>query len=480
MSGPTIGIVGGGYIGSAAAIHLARCSRQSLDLVIVEPSEALGGGVAFSANDPDHRLNAPSRVHFLYPENTESFTEWHRLSGAQAADPGSVAADGRVYARRADFGAYVSEELDAHRQENPSGSTITHLRDTAEGLIKQKSGWRLTLSSGAVLDAAMVLVTPCNLRPALPAPLGELAGHPAVYANPWDLTQLGAIAPDARVLIVGTGLTMADVAVTLLRGGPKRHLTAISRRGLFPQPARSHPPSETVWEALSRPIPAFVERNGVPATALAVLRAFRADVARNAAQGIEWQVAFDELRDAAYRLWPSLPPAEQQRYFRHLSPWYESHRFRLPPQVDEKLERYRQDGQLEYRAGFITTVTAEEDEAVAIGLRARSQGSVEFERFDAVVNCTGPERDPARAGNPLLAQMIIAGLAAASPFGMGLEVDRDCRSLTNTGAALESLRILGPMTRSRFGEINGIPTIAQQIHRVTGEIAASLDAAQAG
>ncbi len=479
MSGPTIGIVGGGYIGSAAAIHLSRCSRQSLDIVIVEPSEALGGGVAFSANDPDHRLNAPSRVHFLYPENTESFTEWHAASGAQTADPGSVAADGRVFARRADFGAYVSEELEAHRQENPTGSTITHLRDTAEGLIEQNSGWRLALSSGAVLDAPMVLVTPCNLRPALPAPFRELAAHPAVYANPWDLTQYGKIAPDARVLIVGTGLTMADVAVTLLRDGPKRHLTAISRRGLFPQPQRSHPPSETVWEALSRPIPAFVERNGVPATALAVLRAYRADVARLAAQGIEWQVAFDELRDAAYRLWPSLPPAEQQRYFRHLSPWYETHRFRLPPQVGEKLETYRHEGQLEYRAGFISAVTAE-GEALRIGLRARSQAVVEIERFDAVINCTGPERDPARAGNPLLAQMIGDGFATASPFGMGLEVDLNCRSLTNTGTPLESLRILGPMTRSRFGEINGIPTIAQQIHRVTNEIAASLDPAQAG
>lgn len=474
MSGTTIAIVGGGYIGAAAAIHLSRSARQSIDIVIVEPSDTLGGGVAFSAQDPDHRLNAPAGIHFLYPENTESFTEWHTASGARKADPEAVAADGRIFARRADFGAYISAELDSHRRENPSRSTITHLRDTAVGLSKKDAGWRLGLSSGAVLDASVVLVTPCNFRPTVPAPFGELATHPAVYADPWDLARFSEIAPDATVLLVGTGLTMADIAVTLLRDGQKRRLTAISRRGLFPRPQRSHPPSESVWEALSRPIPAFVERHGVPDTARAVLRAHRADIVRLAAQGIEWQVAFDELRDAAYRLWPSLPAAEQQRYFRHLSPWYETHRFRLPPQVGEKLEAYRQNGRLQYRAGFLTAASAE-DGALRVGVRARGEELVEDGLFDAVINCTGPERHPERAGNPLLAQLIGEGFASASPFGMGLEVDQDCRSLSANGAAMENLLILGPMTRSRFGEINGIPTIAQQIHRVTNEIAASLD-----
>ncbi len=474
MSGTTIAIVGGGYIGSAAAIHLSRIARQPLEIVIIEPSEVLGGGIAFSAKDPDHRLNAPTRVHFLYPENTESFTEWHAASGAEQADPESVAADGRVFARRADFGAYVSAELDAHRRENPSRSTITHLRGTAIGLSRQDAGWRLELSSGAVLDTSVVLVTPCNFRPALPAPFEELAAHRAIYADPRDLARFSEIAPDANVLIVGTGLTMADIAVTLLRDGPERRLTAISRRGLFPRPQRSHPPSESVWAALARPIPAFVERHGVPQTALAVLRAHRADIARLAAQGIEWQVAFDELRDAAYRLWPSMPAVEQQRYFRHLSPWYETHRFRLPPQVGEKLDSYRRDGRLQYRAGFLTQASAE-DAAVRVGIRARGQALEEEKTFDAVINCTGLERDPERSGNPFLAQLIGEGLATASPFGMGLEVDQDCRSLSAGGGAIENLLILGPTTRSRFGEINGIPTIAQQIHRVTKQIAAALD-----
>jgi len=472
----TIAIIGGGYIGCAAAIQLSRQASQPLEIAIIEPAANLGSGVAFAADDPDHRLNAPTRVHFLYPENTESFGEWHAASGTRDSDPESLDDLGRVFARRADFGKYVARELANHRRKNPSGSIITHYRDTATGLTPQDSGWSVKLKSGDEIDAAVVLVTPCNLSPTVPAPFRNHGEHPAIYANPWDLKRLGDMAPDARVLIVGTGLTMADVTVTLMRDGPERRITAISRRGLFPQPQRRHPPSESVWEALTQAIPAFVERHNLPKTVSAILRAHRADITALAEQGIEWQVAFDELRDAAHCLWPNLPAAEQQRYFRHLSPWYETHRFRLPPQTGAKLEAWQKNGRLEYRAGFITNV-ANEGNNLRVGLRARGQTAVDEERFDAVVNCTGPERDPTKTGNPFLIQLVKCGLATASPFAMGLEVDGDCRSLATDGTALESLRILGPLTRSRFGEINGIPTIAQQVYRITSKISAAMERA---
>ena len=73
-------------------------------------------------------------------------------------------------------------------------------------------------------------------------------------------------------------------------------------------------------------------------------------------KNIEWQVAFDDIRDAAYKLWPSLSIKEKGKYFRHLSPWYESHRFRLPPQTAQKLDDYRQQGKINYYAGSIIRV----------------------------------------------------------------------------------------------------------------------------
>ena len=83
MTNTTIVIIGGGYIGVVTAIHLARYSQQPLNICIIETSSSLGEGVAFGTGDKDHRLNGPSGIQFLYPENTESFTEWHENLGAK-------------------------------------------------------------------------------------------------------------------------------------------------------------------------------------------------------------------------------------------------------------------------------------------------------------------------------------------------------------------------------------------------------------
>ena len=69
MTNTTIVIIGGGYIGVVTAIHLARYSQQPLNICIIETSSSLGEGVAFGTGDKDHRLNGPSGIQFLYPEN---------------------------------------------------------------------------------------------------------------------------------------------------------------------------------------------------------------------------------------------------------------------------------------------------------------------------------------------------------------------------------------------------------------------------
>jgi uncharacterized NAD(P)/FAD-binding protein YdhS len=469
----TIAIIGGGYIGATTAIHLARYSQLPLNICIIEPSASLGEGIAFSTQDEDHRLNGPTGIQFLYPENTESFNEWHENSGAKAADPGSIAVDGRVYARRSDFGAYVASEVLSHQKKNPSNSIIKHYQDTAFSLSKNKGDWSIELLSRDKICAKIVIVTPCNFSPAIPFELKELVRHPMVYTNPWNIAKFSGIAPNANILIIGTGLTMSDVTVSLLRDGPMRKITAISRRGLRPKNQRSHPPIQPIWKALNRPVPAFIERHGLPKTILAIFQAFRADIAQLKAENIEWQVAFDELRDAAYQLWPSLPLAEQARYFRHLSPWYDTHRFRLPPQVEEKLLGYLLDGHLKYRVGFLGDLTTK-GSLIEVKIRARGKTKYNSERFDAVINCTGPDRDPLRSGNPFLVHLIHKGFATASSFGLGLEVDQSCQSMPSRDVEANQLFMLGPLTRNQFGEINGIPSIVHQIYRVTREITTSI------
>ena len=54
---PVVTIVGGGFSGASAAIQLARHAPPRLDITVIEPRPDVGRGLAYSSDDPDHRLN---------------------------------------------------------------------------------------------------------------------------------------------------------------------------------------------------------------------------------------------------------------------------------------------------------------------------------------------------------------------------------------------------------------------------------------
>ena len=63
----------------------------------------------------------------------------------------------------------------------------------------------------------------------------EASALSGFHTDPWERDKIAGIAKDADVLIVGTGLTMGDVVVTLREQGHRGRVTAISRHGLLPR-----------------------------------------------------------------------------------------------------------------------------------------------------------------------------------------------------------------------------------------------------
>ncbi len=470
MPEPRVVIVGGGYSGVCVAVQLAQQSPLPLDITVVEPEPEVGRGVAYGSTDPDHRLNGPAVVHHIYAEDTNHFARWVVEDEIADDDPDAQMPDGRIFVRRSELGRYLGLEFDKNSRDNPSGSSLRHVQASAQSMTTGDAGYRVSLDTGAVLNADAVVLCINNSRPAIPGPFdGRLDDHPAFVPNPWDLSRLYAIKPGGEVLIIGTGLTMADVAMTVMCRSPDSRITAVSRRGLYPKSQRVAPPPRTLWEEMNLEPPDFVTRHGTPETVTGILRALRSDIRKLEAEGAEWQVAFDFLRDAAHVLWPNLPDDQKNRFFRHLAPWYETHRFRLPPQVEARVGQAIEDGQVQLLAGSI--VAAEPDgDGLAVGIRRRGSEDVQFHTFDAVVNCTGPTRSPAKSGSPFLVELVARGILVESPFAMGVEVDASCAALNAAGRNDPLLRVVGPMTRARFGEVNGIPSIGFQVYRMAGNL----------
>jgi uncharacterized NAD(P)/FAD-binding protein YdhS len=253
---------------------------------------------------------------------------------------------------------------------------------------------------------------------------------------------------------MGTGLTTADLLISLNRNGHRGSVTALSRRGLLPsihQEARSYP--------------SYIENHtgdgAESLTTAGLMQLIRDEVRRGTADGYNWRSIIDALRPHLRHLWMRLPEAERHRFLRHVRPYWEVHRHRMAPQVAQFLDTEHESGRLTVLAGRLRSLTPE-----AGGLRAvvtpRGNGSVRELPAGWVINCSGPACDYARIGHPLIRSLLDGGLARPDALGLGLDVTPEGIVIGADGGATEGLYALGPVTRGTFWEITAVPELRVQ------------------
>jgi uncharacterized NAD(P)/FAD-binding protein YdhS len=462
-----IGIVGGGFSGAMVAVQLARLTTEPIAIDIIEPRPVLGGGVAYSATDPSHRINVPAARMTVFAEDPAQFDRWLRAGNTLDADPAAIWDGDLAFPQRAIFGHYIAE-LVAQAARTP-GVSIRHHSTSVTDITAHSHGYTLHLQSAAPREADILVLAASHPPPAIPRPLRAVvaAGAP-VIADPWAAAALDAIPPTARVLIVGTGLTMADVVATLDRRGHQGSILAVSRRGLL---SRGHVflPADQQW--------CWAETVPPPATATALVRAIRSQVAQAQAAGVPWQLVFDDIRRHAARLWTALPETEQRRIVTHIRPFWDVHRFRIAPQIEAAIARRSATGQFSAMAASLVGASWN-GEAIEVKLHPRqaAPGLVETRRADWVINTTGPDHRSVLTGNPAMAALLRQGLLRPDRVGLGIDVDPASHPIGNDGAARPDLLISGPLARGRFGELMGLPQVSEHAEFIAATIIAEMRA----
>lgn len=448
---PTIVIVGGGFSGAALAWHLHRAAPYTHNIVIVEPRDEVGRGLAYDSFDPAHRINVPALKMNLDYDEEGHFEQWLIASGYEARDP-AAQIPGALFPARAAFGDYVN----AHIRE--LGRAVTHRKTKARAVIPQGGGYRVICDDGGEIDADVVVLAVCHTPPQVPSSLASLQDRPRFIANPWQQRALRGIAPDHRVLIVGTGLTMADIVASLDRQGHRGNITAVSRRGLRSQP---HATEQT------EPFGDFIK--APEHTTLALLRRARHAIAEAAHEGLTWHPVLDQLRLQGVEIWRALSLSERAKLVRHLRPFWDTYRFRIAPQVDDVIKRRIADRTLTINAASIRA-SANQGDDLAVDLRPRRSRDWTRETFDAVVIATGPAHGTVFATNPLLAQIGDTGLARPDPLGLGIDVDPGGHAIGRDGVATETLFVASPLARGTFGELMGAPDLARYARTIAETI----------
>ncbi len=434
-SGCHVIIVGGGASGVLLAYQLLHQRAYTFRITLVEQRPDIGRGIAYHTSNPDHLLNVRVANMSALPDQPDHFWRWLISRDNHM----TLCPDPYCFVPRRIYGDYISGLLKQQIFDR-SEQNLSILRGICIGVGGDHNSLSVTLDDGRRVAGDFVVLA---------------TGHDTTtgqrgYANPWTPLLGVPIDADAAVLILGTGLTMVDYVLSLLRDGHRGTITAISRRGLL---ARPHQNVMTMR----------IDETEVPfgADISTLLRWLRDRIDACVSQGGDWRSVIDGLRPYTQRLWRELPLRSKRSFLEHARAWWDIHRHRMAPEVESRIAEAVHAGKISLMAAKMIRVDPTSSGA-KVTYRRRGEMNLHHIEVGSIVDCTGVVKDPRATANPAVRCLLERGLARVDPLGIGIETDNNCALIDRSGIPSPRLFAIGPLTRAAFWEVIAIPDIRNQ------------------
>ncbi|MEH2259781.1 FAD/NAD(P)-binding protein [Nostoc sp.] len=458
----TIAIVGGGFSGSLVATHLLKTANQPLTIKLIERSDQMGKGIAYSTDTNCHLLNVSAGNMSAFAHDPGHLLRWlqHNRDELTAFLPQKVNAS--TFIPRKVYGLYIQSVLAEAEATAPSDVRLERLTDEVVGVQPEEKGAMISLRSGRCFAADRVVLALGNSPSAPPAIENANSNDESYLRNAWSADALADLDADAPVLLIGTGLTMVDMVLSL---GDRQHrgkIYAVSRRGLFP-----------LKHQAAQPYPSFLTPENLPKSVRGWLHRVRAEVKIAAAQGYDWRAVIDSLRPMIQKIWQKLPTEEQQRFLRHLTPYWDVHRHRIAPRVADVVTQMLDSVQLTITAGRIREYQAL-PEGVAVTVCQRKTQTNNILHVSRVVNCTGVAADYRRSPHPLITNLRSQKLIRPNAIGLGLDTDTHGALYATDGNVSTLLYTLGTPRKGDLWESIAVPELRGQAQELAKALLQSL------
>ncbi|OKH33239.1 hydroxyacylglutathione hydrolase [[Phormidium ambiguum] IAM M-71] len=456
----TIAIVGAGFSGSLVAVHLLKSANRPLAIKLIERRHDMGKGVAYSTNITNHLLNVSAGKMSAFPNDPSHLLRWLNYNHSELATFLPANLNASSFISRQIYGLYIQSILEEAEATASSLVRLERVIDEAVAVEPHIKGAIVSLRSGREIAADKIVLALGNA----PAhPLGSQPSEEYSYLRQaWSSDALADLEPDAPVLLIGTGLTMVDMVVSLSDRNHRGKIYAVSRRGLAPLSHQS-----------TKPYPGFLTPDTAAKTARGLLRQIRKEVQTAAEQGYDWRSAIDSLRPITQPLWQQLPRREQRRFLRHLTPYWDVHRHRIAPEIAEIVQTMKNSGQLTILAGRIQNYQVTSN-TVAITLCQRQTKTNLVLKVDRVVNCTGIQVDYRQSSQPLIANLREQGLIRPNDLGLGLDTAADGAVFDAQGNRSSLLYTLGTPRKGNLWETIAVPELREQAQVLATTILQSL------
>jgi uncharacterized NAD(P)/FAD-binding protein YdhS len=425
-------IIGGGFAACSALAGLAHSNVQKLRVAILvqrqsgtnDQQNELGCGLAYSHQDPAHLLNAAHWNMSLLDDDPDGFTRWLAARSGSGAMPD--------FAARASYGAFLSEQwIDCLKVLAARGVQVSIIPRNAQAIASiGPCGVTVVDVEGTSYSAAALLV--CEGPSMLTQ---QDVRHPNLISPLWPGGLKSLKGASGHVVIIGTGLSGVDAAISALAESSVAKVTMLSRDGRLPL---SH-------DVAARQKQELLLQGGP----FSVLQAIRA-----ASATTKWQAVMNALRSQSNSLWRAWSVKERRAALRHLGGLWAAHRNRLPPDVLEQLQTERANGRLEVIKSQVT-VDVDEMGRLCITL----DGDHAPIKPDWVVDARGFARVTATT-ETLCGRALRDGHFALSDLGYGVAAN-SCHRVTPSHLA--PIHVVGAARMGDLIETAGAPEVRTQV-----------------
>jgi uncharacterized NAD(P)/FAD-binding protein YdhS len=443
---PSICVIGGGFTGIASAIACLERVKEQFRLYVVEPSASLGRGVAFGGHHTLHLLNVRTRDLSIHAGKPGDFLSWaFRQLDQGENDAGLHESLAHTFLPRQLFGEYVRQRF-SEMVERRKDVDVDVVRAVATACVADKDRFLIRFDRAAPLVAdVVILATAYGIEKS--SALGAL--------TPYGRLSSERLAAAKSIVLIGSGLTMVDVLLSARREGFLGKAIVVSRRGQLP---RAHAAKGVIPQAIQ--VPQFRRLSSLTAAVRIACEAAEA-------HGSPWQGIVNGMRASLQTTWQSLPVEDQARFLRHLRPFWDTHRHRLPLDVHEQLRREFDQGRAVLMRGRVVHVERQR-ETFLVSLKRTAATAGQVLETDLAFDCTGHKPD---LSSPLLCSLVKQRIARPDAHHLGIAVRPNGQVLADDYVT-RRLFAVGPLCQGSLWEITAVPEIVSQANAVAATIAA--------
>ena len=433
----TIAIIGGGISGTLTVLNCIKQSKKPISIIWFDTHNNFCKGYAYSTIEEGHLLNVRANNMSIFFDEPTHFTQW-----LNQHYPHYNPTD---FVPRKIFGEYVNDIFENTKKTNQL-VFITQLAEEVISIDKLDDSFELK-TKNTYLVQKLVLAFGNFLPPHPKSISSDYISSENYFQNAFHPSLTHKILNKNNITIIGSGLTMIDVVISLSKNKYKGLIHIISPHAYVPDVHH-----ENAFPSVS---PFIEEKKIYSLSEILSIVNKQLKIAKN--QGLNPHSIIDVMRPYFQNIWVNFSIDEKHQFLRHLRHKWGVARHRAPMQSMIVFQELISNNKIGLIKGRVFDIKYSEKNFVIF--YSNSQQSSQTLKTDLIINCTGPEADYTKIKMPLIQNLLKNQIITPNFIKYGINAQKD-------GQISQNVYTLGPPLKGVLWESTAVPEISAQAYKL--------------